>query len=121
MLLLLVFLLQAEYDSILSWEFRITQISLFQVFLLLAGPCLSKPLNDDDENDVSGHLGPIHNQGAPLYYDTGHQNYEEYPGYDGYASYAPHHDHEHWVKFLTFQLVQVVNIFLCQHPFTGLP
>ncbi|KAK7603599.1 hypothetical protein V9T40_003598 [Parthenolecanium corni] len=68
-----------------------------QVFLFLAGPCLSKPLNDDDENDVSGHLGPLHNQGAPLYYDTGHQNYEEeYPGYDGYASYAPHHDHEHY-------------------------
>ena len=62
---------------------------------------IAQPVDRSGEGDESGHLGSFHNQGAPLYFDTGHhQNgYEEYPaGYDGYASYAPHHDHEHYVS-----------------------
>ncbi len=52
-----------------------------------------------DEHDDSGHLGPLYNQGAPLYFDTGHHDHEyDHPSYDGYATYAPHHDYEHYVN-----------------------
>jgi hypothetical protein len=70
-------------------------------FFYVTPPSIAHPVDGSNEGDDSGHLGQYHNQGGPLYFDTGHhQNgYDDYPaGYDGYGTYAPHHDHEHYVS-----------------------
>lgn len=60
---------------------------------------IAYPLDRSGEGDDSGHLGPFHNQGAPLYFDTGHHQ-NSYEDYSAGHDYAPNYDHEHYVCIL---------------------